>query len=50
MTTAIAQTSIPFFNYRGAFAAREDEFMEIIRDLVPQGLGQIETLAGPRPE
>ena len=25
-------------------------FMEIIRDLVPQGLGQIETLAGPRPE
>ena len=22
-------------------------FMEIIRDLVPQGLGQIETLAGP---
>ena len=37
MTTAIAQTSIPFFNYRGAFAAREDEFMEIIRDVVRRG-------------
>jgi dTDP-4-amino-4,6-dideoxygalactose transaminase len=37
MTTAIAQTSIPFFNYRGAFAAREDEFLDIIRDVVRRG-------------
>ncbi len=37
MTSAVAQTSIPFFNYRGAFSAREDEFMEIIRDVVRRG-------------
>lgn len=37
MATAIPQTSIPFFNYRGAFAAREDEFVEIIRDVIRRG-------------
>lgn len=37
MTTAFAQTTIPFFNYRGAFAAREDEFIEIIRDVMRRG-------------
>ena len=37
MTTALAQTTIPFFNYRGAFAAREDEFLEIIRDVMRRG-------------
>ncbi len=37
MTSAVAQTSIPFFNYRGAFSAREAEFMEIIRDVVRRG-------------
>lgn len=37
MTTALAQTTIPFFNYRGAFAAREDEFLEIIRDVIHRG-------------
>ncbi len=37
MTTALAQTSIPFFNYRGAFAAREDEFIDIIRDVMRRG-------------
>lgn len=37
MTTALAQTTIPFFNYRGAFAAREDEFIEIIRDVMRRG-------------
>ncbi|MGH9423784.1 MAG: DegT/DnrJ/EryC1/StrS family aminotransferase, partial [Thermoanaerobaculia bacterium] len=29
--------NIPFFNYRGAFAAREDEFIEIIRDVIRRG-------------
>jgi dTDP-4-amino-4,6-dideoxygalactose transaminase len=37
MTSAPAQTSIPFFNYRGAFAAREDEFIDIIRDVLRRG-------------
>lgn len=37
MTSAPAQTSIPFFNYRGAFAAREDEFLDIIRDVLRRG-------------
>lgn len=37
MATTLAQVSIPFFNYRGAFAAREDEFIDIIRDVVRRG-------------
>ena len=28
---------IPFFNYRGAFTSREDEFLEIIRDVIRRG-------------
>jgi dTDP-4-amino-4,6-dideoxygalactose transaminase len=37
MASATIQTSIPFFNYRGAFAAREEEFIEIIRDVLRRG-------------
>ncbi|MGK2962844.1 MAG: DegT/DnrJ/EryC1/StrS family aminotransferase [Gemmatimonadaceae bacterium] len=37
MASIIAQESIPFFNYRGAFAAREEEFIEIIRDVIRRG-------------
>ena len=33
----IERAAIPFFNYRGAFAAREDEFLEIIRDVIRRG-------------
>jgi dTDP-4-amino-4,6-dideoxygalactose transaminase len=33
----IERVAIPFFNYRGAFAAREDEFLEIIRDVIRRG-------------
>ncbi|MDQ6636126.1 MAG: DegT/DnrJ/EryC1/StrS family aminotransferase [Gemmatimonadota bacterium] len=29
--------SIPFFNYRGAFTAREEEFVEIFRDVIRRG-------------
>lgn len=37
MTTAVSSPAIPFFNYRGAFAAREDEFIEIVRDVLRRG-------------
>src|SRR5437016_2622574 len=37
MTSTVKRTVIPFFNYRGAFAAREDEFLEIIRDVIRRG-------------
>lgn len=37
MASALAQTTIPFFNYRGAFASREEEFLEIIRDVMRRG-------------
>jgi dTDP-4-amino-4,6-dideoxygalactose transaminase len=37
MASALAQTTIPFFNYRGAFASREDEFLDIIRDVLRRG-------------
>lgn len=37
MASANIQTSIPFFNYRGAFAAREEEFVDIIRDILRRG-------------
>ena len=37
MASALAQTTIPFFNYRGAFSAREEEFIEIIRDVLRRG-------------
>jgi dTDP-4-amino-4,6-dideoxygalactose transaminase len=37
VTHATEQRIIPFFNYRQAFAAREDEFLEIIRDIIRRG-------------
>lgn len=37
MASTLAKTSIPFFNYRGAFAAREEEFVEIFRDILHRG-------------
>ena len=37
MASALAQTTIPFFNYRGAFSAREEEFIDIIRDVLRRG-------------
>jgi dTDP-4-amino-4,6-dideoxygalactose transaminase len=37
MASTLANTSIPFFNYRGAFAAREEEFVEIFRDILHRG-------------
>lgn len=35
--TAPAVRSIPFFNYRGAFAAQEDAFIDIVRDVIRRG-------------
>lgn len=36
--TAPAETrSIPFFNYKGAFTAREEEFVAIFRDIIRRG-------------
>jgi len=37
LTTAVSSPSIPFFNYRGAFAAREEEFLAIVRDVLRRG-------------
>jgi dTDP-4-amino-4,6-dideoxygalactose transaminase len=37
MASILAKPSIPFFNYRGAFAAREEEFVEIFRDILHRG-------------
>ncbi|HEX6576682.1 MAG TPA: DegT/DnrJ/EryC1/StrS family aminotransferase [Gemmatimonadaceae bacterium] len=37
MASAIAQTTIPFFNYRGAFTSREEEFIDIVRDVMRRG-------------
>ena len=37
MASALAQTTIPFFNYRGAFTSREEEFIEIVRDVMHRG-------------
>src|SRR5438105_5552424 len=37
VTSTVKRTVIPFFNYRGAFAAREDEFLDIIRDVIRRG-------------
>ena len=37
MASALAQTTIPFFNYRGAFSALEEEFIDIIRDVIRSG-------------
>lgn len=35
--TATATRSIPFFNYKEAFAAREAEYVEIFRDVLRRG-------------
>jgi len=38
MTTATpTRVSIPFFNYRSAFAAKEDEFLVVIQDVLRRG-------------
>jgi dTDP-4-amino-4,6-dideoxygalactose transaminase len=37
MTAAIEPRSIPFFNYKGAFTAREDEYVAIFRDIIHRG-------------
>jgi len=37
VNSTVTRSVIPFFNYRGAFSAREDEFLEIIRDVVRRG-------------
>ena len=37
MTAAIEPRSIPFFNYKGAFTAREDEYVAIFRDIIRRG-------------
>ncbi len=37
VTSTVSRAVIPFFNYRGAFAAREDEFLEIVRDVIRRG-------------
>ena len=37
MNSTLSRAAIPFFNYRGAFAAREDEFLEIIRGVIRRG-------------
>jgi dTDP-4-amino-4,6-dideoxygalactose transaminase len=37
VTNAVGQRTIPFFNYRQAFAEREDEFLEIMRDIIRRG-------------
>jgi dTDP-4-amino-4,6-dideoxygalactose transaminase len=37
MATAAKQRSIPFFNYKGAFTAREEEYVAIFRDVIHRG-------------
>ena len=37
MTSVELTTSIPFFNYRGAFASREEEYVRIFRDVLRRG-------------
>jgi dTDP-4-amino-4,6-dideoxygalactose transaminase len=37
MSSSLTQTSIPFFNYRGAFAAKEEEYVAIVRDVIRRG-------------
>jgi len=37
VNSTVTRAVIPFFNYRGAFSAREDEFLDIIRDVVRRG-------------
>jgi dTDP-4-amino-4,6-dideoxygalactose transaminase len=37
MTAAIEPRSIPFFNYKGAFTAREEDYIAIFRDIIHRG-------------
>jgi dTDP-4-amino-4,6-dideoxygalactose transaminase len=37
MASTLAKPTIPFFNYRGAFAAHEEDFVEIFRDILHRG-------------
>jgi dTDP-4-amino-4,6-dideoxygalactose transaminase len=37
MATAATQRSVPFFNYKGAFTAREEEYVAIFRDVMHRG-------------
>lgn len=37
MTAEVDSRSIPFFNYRGAFTAREEEYVAIFRDIIHRG-------------
>jgi dTDP-4-amino-4,6-dideoxygalactose transaminase len=37
MTAGLDTRSIPFFNYKGAFTAREEEYVAIFRDIIHRG-------------
>jgi dTDP-4-amino-4,6-dideoxygalactose transaminase len=37
MTTTLAPRAVPFFNYRGAFAAEEEAYVAIFRDVLRRG-------------
>lgn len=37
MATQAQERSIPFFNYKGAFTAREEEYVAIFRDVIHRG-------------
>lgn len=37
MSTSVAPRTIPFFNYKGAFTSREDEYLELIRGIIRRG-------------
>jgi dTDP-4-amino-4,6-dideoxygalactose transaminase len=37
MTSPTAARTIPFFNYQGAFTAREEEFLAVVRDVIRRG-------------
>jgi dTDP-4-amino-4,6-dideoxygalactose transaminase len=37
MATAATPRTIPFFNYKGAFTAREEEYVAIFRDIIHRG-------------
>jgi dTDP-4-amino-4,6-dideoxygalactose transaminase len=37
MTAATEPRAIPFFNYKGAFSSREDEYVSIFRDTIHRG-------------
>ena len=37
MSTSVAARTIPFFNYKGAFTSREDEYLDFIRGIIRRG-------------